>query len=97
MKNLREVKEDLLKEWPEFREEAVICVVNAKDKKHKIQFEEICNRILKNVPNQNNQYVKAQLELLDRNYMDYIDYWNEKYYRNGFVDGIELLKGIAIN
>ena len=96
MENLREVKEDLLKEWLQFREEAVICVVSAEDKKHKIQFEEICNRVLKNVPNQNNQYVKAQLELLDKNYMDYLDYWNEKYYRNGFVDGIELLKGIAI-
>lgn len=97
MENLREVKDDLLKEWLEFREEAVICVVSAEDKKHKIQFEEICNKILKNVPNQNSQYVKAQLELLDRNYMDYLDYWNEKYYRNGFVDGIELLNGIAIN
>ena len=97
MENLREVKDDLLKEWLEFREEAVICVVSVEDKKHKIQFEEICNRILKNVPNQNSQYVKSQLELLDKNYMDYLDYWNEKYYRNGFVDGIELLKGIAIN
>ncbi len=97
MENLREIKEDLLKEWIEFRKENFICVLNAEDKKHKIQFEEICNRILKNVPNQNSQYVKAQLELLDENYIDYLDYWNEKYYRNGFVDGIELLKGIAIN
>ena len=90
MKNSREVKDDLLKEWIEFREESFICVVNTEDKKHKIQFEEICNRILKNIPNQNSQYVKEQLELLDRNYMDYLDYWNEKYYRNGFVDGVEL-------
>lgn len=97
MENLREVKDDLLMEWLVFREETVICVVSAEDKKHKIQFEEIYNRILKNVPNQNSQYVKAQLELLDKNYMDYLDYWNEKYYRNGFVDGIELLKGITIN
>ena len=44
MKNLREVKDDLLKEWIEFK-----------------------------------------------NFMDYLYYWNEKYYRNGFVDVIELL------
>ena len=30
----------------------------------------------------------------DKNYMDYFDYWCEKYYRNGFVDSIELLKTI---
>lgn len=90
MEKLREVKDDLLKEWIEFREESIICIVNSEDKKHKIQFEEICKRILKNVPDKNSQYIKTQLELLDRNYMDYLDYWNEKYYRNGFVDGVEL-------
>ena len=90
MEKLREVKDDLLKEWMEFREESIICIVNSEDKKHKIQFEEICKRILKNVPDKNSQYIKTQLELLDRNYMDYLDYWNEKYYRNGFVDGVEL-------
>lgn len=90
MEKLREVKDDLLKEWIEFREESIICIVNSEDKKHKIQFEEICKRILKNVSDKNSQYIKTQLELLDRNYMYYIDYWNEKYYRNGFVDGVEL-------
>lgn len=23
--------------------------------------------------------------------MDYIDYWNEKYYRNGFCGGVKLI------
>ena len=32
--------------------------------------------------------------LKDRLYfMDYIGYWNEKYFRNGFCDGIELIVG----
>jgi hypothetical protein len=35
--------------------------------------------------------VQKQLSFLDENFMDYIDYWNEKYYRNGFCDSIELL------
>ena len=74
----------------EFREESIICILNSEDKKHKIHFEEICKRILKNVPDKNSQYIKTQLELLDRNYMDYLDYCNKKYYRNGFVDGVEL-------
>ena len=39
------------------------------------------------------KYVKSQLDRLDKNFMDYICYWNEKYYRNGFCDGIELMIG----
>ncbi len=92
MNNLREVKEDLLKEWIEFREETAFCEMTSQDKKYCICFEEISEKILKNVPEQNKKYVQKQLEQLDKNYMDYLDYWNEKYYRNGFADVIELLK-----
>ena len=37
--------------------------------------------------------IKSQLDRLDKNFMDYICYWNEKYYRNGFCDGVELIIG----
>ena len=33
MKNLREVKDDLLKEWLEFREETAFCEMTPQDKK----------------------------------------------------------------
>ena len=37
---------------------------------------------------------KGMLRLmLDKNFMDYLYYWNEKYYRNGFVDGSQLVIG----
>ena len=90
-KNLREIKDDLLKERIEFREETAFCEITLQDKKYCIYFDEISERILKNVPEQNKKYVKSQLEQLDKNYMEYLDYWNEKYYRNGFADVIELL------
>ncbi len=92
MKNLREVKDDLLKEWIEFREETVFCEMSPQDKKYGIDFDEISEKILKNVPEQNREYVQKQLEQLDKNFMDYLYYWNEKYYRNGFADMIELLE-----
>lgn len=92
MNNLREVKDDLLKEWLTYREETILAISNEEDNKHVIQYDNISERILKNVPIQNQKYVKQQLELLDKNYMDYFDYWYEKYYRNGFADSIELLK-----
>ena len=48
---------------------------------------------LKNVPNSNKMYVEKQLNELERNFMAYLSYWNEKYYRNGFVDGARLIIG----
>nr|DAZ36076.1 MAG TPA: hypothetical protein [Caudoviricetes sp.] len=93
MNNLREVNDDILKDWLEFREETLCCTLSAEDKKHFVYFDEISDRILKNVPDQNKKYVKKQLNLLDENFMDYIFYWNEKYYRNGFCDGVQLICG----
>ena len=94
MMNFREVnKDDILKEWLEFREETAFCEMSPQDKKYCICFEEISEKILKNVPNNNKKYVQKQLDQLDKNFMDYLYYWNEKYYRNGFVDGSQLVMG----
>ena len=93
MNNLREVNDDILKDWLEFREETLFCSLSAEDKKHFVYFDEISERILKNVPEQNKKYVEKQLKQLDNNFFDYICYWNEKYYRNGFVDGMQLIGG----
>lgn len=93
MNNLREVNDDILKDWLMFRENDIASLGCAEDKKHWIYFDEISERILKNVPEQNKKYVKKQLDLLDENFMDYIFYLNEKYYRNGFVDGVQLIGG----
>jgi len=93
MNNFREVNDDIIKEWLEFREETAFCEMSAEVKKHNIYFEEVAEKILKNVPNKNKKYVKNQLDMLDQNFMDYLYYWNEKYYRNGFVDGSQLVMG----
>ncbi len=93
MNNLREVNDGILKDWLEFREETLYCTLSAEDKKHFVYFDEISERILKNVPEPNKKYDEKQLKRLDDNFFDYICYWNEKYYRNGFVDGVELING----
>lgn len=89
--NFRENKKDILKEWFEFREETGLAYLTEEDKKHWIYFDGISERILKNVPEQNKKYVEQQLKQLDDNFFDYICYWNKKYYRNGVVDGIQLI------
>ena len=93
MSNLREVNDDILKDWLDFREETTFCEMSPQDKKYCICFDEISEKILKNVPKQNKKYVQKQLDELDKNFMDYLIYWNEKYYRNGFCDGVQLIGG----
>ena len=93
MHNFREVNDDILKEWLSFREESISGRLTKEDKKHYINFDEIAENILKNVPKQNKKYVRNQLDRLDKNFIDYLCYWNEKYYRNGFVDGSQLVMG----
>ena len=39
--NFREVNDDLIKEWFQFREETKLCDLTEEDKKHFIQFDEI--------------------------------------------------------
>ena len=70
MKNLREVNDDILKDWFIYRDEDISALKSAEDKKHWIYFDEIADKI-----------------------WDYCDYWNEKYYRNGFVDSSQLVMG----
>lgn len=93
MSNFREVNDDILKEWFKFRDESFGRFTSEEDQKHSINFEYIAINILRNVHEQNKKYVMKQLDLLDENYLDYIFYLDEKYYRNGFVDGVKMVMG----
>lgn len=93
MNNLRIVKDDILKDWMMFRDESINYITSPEDNQHYIHFEEISKKILNSIPKQNRAFVEEQLNKLDNNFMDYIDYWNEKYFRNGFCDGMELIMG----
>ena len=93
MKNLRELNDDILKDWFIYRDEDISALKCDEDKKHLIYFDEISENILRNVPECNKKYVRQQLHKLDENFLDYSDYWNEKYYRNGFVDGSQIAMG----
>ena len=49
MVNFREVNDNILRDWLEFREETLCCTLSAEDKKHFVYFDEISGKILKNV------------------------------------------------
>lgn len=82
---------NILKDWFIFREQSFIYNTNKEDKKHFINLDKIYNTILENIPKENQKIIKQQLDLIDKNIIDYIAYWNEKYYKNGFSDGINLI------
>ena len=85
MVNFREVNEDdILKEWYDCMESTYLCYTNEQDREHEFKYDSFREKILNNVPKQNKEYVDKQLDLI---------YMNEKYYRNGFVDGSQLVMG----
>lgn len=81
---------NLIDNWLNFREEQ-LSNLTKEDKKHPINFDEHVENILKSVPDNNKEHVKKQFDSLDTNFVDYISYWNEKYYIYGFKDAIKLI------
>lgn len=80
----------LIDNWLNFREEQ-LSTLTKEDKEHFINFDEHVENIMKNVSDNNKPYVKKQFDSLDNNFVDYVTYWNEKYYINGFKDAIKLI------
>ena len=94
MSNFREVNEnDILKQWYECMDESYLCHLTDEDKKHDFKFDEFREKILKTTAKQNRKYIQKQLDLIYDEFMNYIIYINEKYYRNGFVDGVQMIMG----
>ena len=94
MNNFREVNDnDILSDWISIREQESIGVLNSNDEKHSLYYDELFDKILNSIPKRNRQYVQKQLDKIDDNFTDYLVYWTEKYYRNGFVDGVQIIFG----
>lgn len=98
MNNFREVnKNDILKRWYDCMEEVYLCYMTEQDKFHNLKFDTYMDNILKSLPKQNKDYAEKQLNLIYDDFMKYLDYITEKYYRNGFVDSVQLIKGCCDN
>ena len=94
MINFRKVNEDdILKEWYDCMESTYLCYTNEQDREHEFKYDTFREKILKNVSKQNKKYVEKQLYLIYDDFMKYVMYINEKYYRNGSVDVSQLVMG----
>ena len=82
--------QDLMKNWIIFRDES-LSQLTKKDKEHLVNFDTYTENILRNVPPTNKKYVEKQFDKLNDKFLDYIAYWNDKYYRAGFGDCLNLV------
>lgn len=74
MNNFRNVNDDILKEWLNFREETDLAFINDEDRKHTVKYDEISEKVLNSIPKQNRKFVEKQLKLLNSSFLDYIVY-----------------------
>ena len=55
-----------------------------------------CEKILDVIQDRDSNYISNVLDDFREEMLNHCVYWNEKYYRNGFVDGIQLIGGCII-
>lgn len=88
MKNLREVNDDILKDWFIYRDEDISALKSNEDKKHWIYFDEIAENILSNVP----EFNKKKLY---KNYVNlmtiFVIIGMKNIIEMSFCDGVELI------
>lgn len=68
MNNFRNVNNDILKECFLFREDEIAYLSCDEDKHYWAYFDEISNKILRNIPDKNKKFVQKQLNFLDDNF-----------------------------
>ncbi|MDO5555677.1 MAG: hypothetical protein Q4G09_03205 [Clostridia bacterium] len=81
---------DLLKEWILFRDEA-LATLTKEDKKHPLRFEEFEDKLIKSLPYKNREYARIVTAKMYDDFLDFSNYYSEKYYRAGFGDCLNLV------
>ena len=81
----------LLQDWLDFRPEELETNLSDEDKSHFLKFDDFYDKIIDVTLDTKKDYVSNVLNDLCDDFMQYCIYWNEKYYKTGFSDGIKLL------
>ena len=83
--------DDLLQDWLDFRSEELETNLSNEDKSHFLKFDDFYDKIIDVTLDTKKDYVSNVLDDLRDDFMQYCIYWNEKYYKTGFSDGVKLL------
>lgn len=81
---------DLLKRCIIFRDEE-LSILTKKDKKHPLRSDEFEEKLVRSLPYKNREYVRIVLAKIYDDFIDFCNYYNEKYYRAGFGDCFNLV------
>lgn len=85
-----EEKKDLLERSLEFREEESE-TLNSEDKKHMYDFEKCKDMVLNFVDGEMFYFAKKELDKLEENVLDSLQYFNKKYYMAEFSDAWDII------
>lgn len=83
--------DNLLQDWLDFRSEELETNLSDEDKNHFLKFDDFYDKIIDVTIDTKKDYVSNVLNDLRDYFMQYCIYWNEKYYKTGFSDGVKLL------
>lgn len=86
-----EKKKNILEKWFEFREEDLECGLSNDDKKHMYDFEKCADMVLNCVNGEMYEFTKKEMDKLEEDILDSLQYFNKKYYMAGFMDALEII------
>ena len=89
--NKNDNNDELLKDWIEFRFEKLESNLTDEDKKHALNYDAFCEKILDVIPDKDSDYVSDILDDFREELLTHCVYWNEKYYMTGVNDVIKFI------
>lgn len=83
--------DELLQDWMEFRFEKLESNLTGEDKKHALNYDTFCEKILDVISDKDSDYVSDILDDFREELLNHCFYWNEKYYMTGVNDIIKFI------
>ena len=90
--NVNNNDDELFNDWIEFRFEKLESNLTDEDKKHALDYDTFCEKILDVIPDKDSDYVSDILDDFREELLNHCVYLNEKYYMTGIRDLLYLLK-----
>lgn len=81
---------DLLTEWKIFRDEE-LSKLTTEDKKHPLNFNKHVDTLINSLPYKNRAYATKMLDAIYDDFLDFCNYYTDKYYKAGFGDCLNLV------
>lgn len=83
--------DELLQDWMEFRFEKLESNLTDEDRKHALNYDTFCEKLLNVIPDKDSDYVSNILDDFREELLNHCIYWDEKYYITGVNDVIKFI------